>query len=64
MLFQATSVNAEMLNCGHELGLIAEDALADLIAVDGDPLEARNDQYPACSESKPVVLFWKMLSLR
>ena len=34
----ATTVNAELLNRKGELGVIAPDAGADLIAVDGDPL--------------------------
>jgi len=38
VLCQATSVNAEMLNRPGELGVVAEGALADLIALDGDPL--------------------------
>lgn len=35
----ATSVNAEILNQTGQLGIIAADALADLIVVDGDPLK-------------------------
>jgi imidazolonepropionase-like amidohydrolase len=38
VLTQATSVNAEMLNRPGELGVVAEGAYADLIALDGDPL--------------------------
>jgi len=34
----ATIVNAELLNRPGELGVVAPGALADLIAVDGDPL--------------------------
>src|SRR5271167_2933051 len=34
----ATAVNAELLNRTGELGVVAPGALADLIAVDGDPL--------------------------
>ena len=34
-----TMVNAELLNRAGELGVIAPDARADLIAIDGDPLE-------------------------
>jgi len=34
----ATTVNAELLNRTGELGVVAPGALADLIAVDGDPL--------------------------
>jgi imidazolonepropionase-like amidohydrolase len=34
----ATIVNAELLNRSGELGIVAPGALADLIAVDGDPL--------------------------
>ena len=34
----ATLVNAEILNRGHELGVIAPGALADLLVVEGDPL--------------------------
>lgn len=39
ILVQATSAGAELLNRGDELGVVAEGALADLIAVDGDPLQ-------------------------
>lgn len=35
----ATSVNAEILNQTGQLGIIAADALADMIVVDGDPLK-------------------------
>ena len=34
----ATTVNADLLNRKGELGVIAPDARADLIAVDGNPL--------------------------
>jgi imidazolonepropionase-like amidohydrolase len=34
----ATTLNAELLNRGGEIGVIAPGARADLIAVDGDPL--------------------------
>ena len=34
----ATTINAELLNRAGKLGVIAPDARADLIAVDGDPL--------------------------
>src|SRR5262245_14039684 len=34
----ATTVNAELVNCSGELGVVAPGARADLIAVDGDPL--------------------------
>ena len=34
----ATIVNAELLNRAGELGVVAPNARADLIAVDGDPL--------------------------
>ena len=36
---QATSANAELLRREHELGVIAPGMLADLVAVEGDPLE-------------------------
>lgn len=39
VLRSATSVNAKILNCDGELGCIAPGALADLIVVDGNPLE-------------------------
>jgi imidazolonepropionase-like amidohydrolase len=35
----ATLVNAELLNCTGELGVIAPGALADLLVVDGNPLD-------------------------
>ena len=38
VLFSATSVNAELLNREGELGVIAEDAMADVLVVDGNPL--------------------------
>ena len=34
----ATRNGAELLGRGHELGLIREGYLADLVVVDGDPL--------------------------
>ncbi len=39
ILRSATVVNAEILNRSGELGVIAPGALADLLVVDGDPLE-------------------------
>ena len=39
ILRSATIVNAEILNRSAELGVIAPGALADLLVVDGDPLE-------------------------
>jgi imidazolonepropionase-like amidohydrolase len=39
ILRQATSVNAEILNEGSRLGRVQEGYLADLIVVDGDPLQ-------------------------
>jgi imidazolonepropionase-like amidohydrolase len=39
ILRQATSINAELLNRGGELGTIAADALADVLLVDGNPME-------------------------
>jgi imidazolonepropionase-like amidohydrolase len=38
IICSATIVNAELLNRVGELGIVAPDARADLIAVDGDPL--------------------------
>lgn len=38
VICQATAVNAEILNRSGQLGVIAAGALADIIAVDGDPL--------------------------
>ena len=38
ILRQATSLNAELLGRAGELGTAAPGALADLIAVDGDPV--------------------------
>ena len=38
ILRQATSLNAELLGRAGELGTVAPGALADLIAVDGDPV--------------------------
>jgi imidazolonepropionase-like amidohydrolase len=39
ILRSATLVNAEILGRGGELGVVAPGALADLLLVDGDPLE-------------------------
>ncbi len=39
ILRSATSVNAKILNRDNELGCVAPGALADLIVVDGNPLE-------------------------
>ncbi|WP_417317728.1 amidohydrolase family protein [Emcibacter sp.] len=39
ILRSATSVNAEILNKTGELGVVAEGALADLLLVNGNPLE-------------------------
>ena len=39
LLTSATSVNAEILDRSGELGVIAEGAKADMLVVDGDPLE-------------------------
>ena len=39
ILLSATRTNAELLNRGGELGAVAAGALADLIVVDGNPLE-------------------------
>ena len=38
IICSATMINAELLNRGGELGIVAPDARADLIALDGDPL--------------------------
>tara|TARA_B100001123_G_scaffold372636_1_gene436675 strand:- start:111 stop:1073 length:963 start_codon:yes stop_codon:yes gene_type:complete len=39
VLTAATRTNAEILNRSEELGVVAPGALADLVVVDGDPLE-------------------------
>ncbi len=39
VLRSATSINAEIVQAKGELGVIAPDALADMIIVDGDPLD-------------------------
>ncbi len=39
ILRQATSINAELLQMPGRIGVVAEGAIADLIVVDGDPLE-------------------------
>ncbi|MFQ5971312.1 MAG: amidohydrolase family protein [Alphaproteobacteria bacterium] len=39
VICQATRVNAEILNKSGELGIIAEGALADMLVVDGNPLD-------------------------
>lgn len=38
----ATKTNAELLNCSENLGVIQENAYADLLVVDGDPLKDIN----------------------
>ncbi len=38
ILRQATSINAELIQMAGQLGCIAPDAYADLIALDGDPM--------------------------
>ena len=38
----ATTTNAELLNRTGELGVVAPGALADLIAIDGNPLDDLN----------------------
>jgi imidazolonepropionase-like amidohydrolase len=40
VIVAATATNAELMGRKGELGIIAENALADLIAVDGDPLRS------------------------
>ena len=42
VLRQATSISAELMNLQGRLGCIAPDAFADLLVVDGDPLENIN----------------------
>lgn len=42
VLRQATSANAELLNMRGRLGVVAPEAFADLIVVEGDPLEDLN----------------------
>ena len=39
MIRSATRVNAEILGRTGELGVVAVGALADLLVVDGDPLQ-------------------------
>jgi imidazolonepropionase-like amidohydrolase len=39
VIVSATATNAELIGRKGELGIIAENALADLIVVDGDPLK-------------------------
>lgn len=35
----ATRTGGEIMKCGHELGLVKANYLADLLLVDGDPLK-------------------------
>jgi imidazolonepropionase-like amidohydrolase len=42
ILHSATAVNAEILQMGGRLGVIKTGALADLLVVDGNPLEDIN----------------------
>lgn len=39
VICQATSVAADVLNMTGKLGVVAPGALADLLAIDGDPLQ-------------------------
>ena len=42
IIASATQVNAQIINRGHELGLIAPGAFADMLLVDGNPLRDLN----------------------
>ncbi len=42
ILHSATAVNAEILNMQGQLGVIAADALADILVVDGNPMQDIN----------------------
>ena len=56
ILLSATATNAELLNRSGELGRIAPDALADMIVLDGNPLE---DLSVFDGEGERVVLVMK-----
>jgi len=61
ILQQATSIGAEVLQMEGKLGCVAADAYADLIVVDGDPLQdigllARNgDALPLIMRGGEIV---------
>jgi imidazolonepropionase-like amidohydrolase len=52
----ATMVNAALLNRGGELGVLAPDAIADLIVVDGDPLADIALLDSDAGEHLPVIM--------
>lgn len=55
VLRSATSVNAEIVQMAGKLGVVAPGAIADLIVVDGNPLE-RIDLLAGQGENIPVVM--------
>ena len=57
-ILTATRNAAQAIKLGHELGTIEADKLADIIAVNGDPLEghrvpAAEEEHPARDEGRP-----------
>ncbi|MBI1776080.1 MAG: amidohydrolase family protein [Proteobacteria bacterium] len=55
IIASATRVNAELLNCSDELGVIEVGAYADLLVVDGDPLE-NLDLLRGAGAHLPVIM--------
>jgi imidazolonepropionase-like amidohydrolase len=55
ILRSATSVNAEILQMSGKLGVVAPGVIADLIVVDGNPLE-KIDLLAGQGENIPVVM--------
>ena len=56
ILRSATSIGAEVVGMEGELGVVAEGALADLLVVDGDPLE---DLSVLASDGRDISLVMK-----
>lgn len=54
ILMSATSVNAELMGQSGRLGTIAEGAIADLLVIDGNPLE--NIALLQSESSMPVIM--------
>ncbi len=55
ILHSATAVNAELINQVGQLGVVAPGALADLIVVEGDPLEDLS-LFDGDGHSVPIVM--------
>jgi imidazolonepropionase-like amidohydrolase len=56
VLHSATAVNAELVQRPHDLGCVKVGAVADLVVVDGNPLE---DLSVLWNQSNPMWLVMK-----